>query len=80
MNVCCALLVTVLILQCFIKASNKSSDIIMQNTFGNTFWPSIVMHLAVNYDGKTISSVSGIYKSATLIDPSILYKANAVRE
>ena len=38
------------------------------------------MHLAGNYDGKTISSVSGIYKSATLIDPSILYKANAVRE
>lgn len=52
----------------------------MQNTFGNTFWPSIVTHLAGNYDGKTISSVSGIYKSAALIDPSILYKANAVRE
>lgn len=38
------------------------------------------MHLVGNYDGKTISSVSGIYKSATLIDPSILYKANGVRE
>lgn len=38
------------------------------------------MHLVGNYDGKTISSVSEIYKSATLIDPSILYKANGVRE